>query len=58
MIKFFEFNNIFILGINRDFNGINLDELEKLFKYGNIKFFYSIFRFYNLIGILYSKFEK
>ncbi|WP_242950021.1 PLP-dependent aminotransferase family protein [Clostridium saccharobutylicum] len=58
MVKFLELNNIPTLGINRDFNGINLDELEKLFKYGNIKFFYSIPRFHNPTGTSYSKFEK
>lgn len=58
MIKFLELNNIPTLGINRDFNGINLDELEKLFKYGNIKFFYSIPRFHNPTGTSYSKLEK
>ena len=58
MIKFLELNNIPTLGINRDFNGINLDELEKLFKYGNIKFFYSIPRFHNPTGTSYSRFEK
>lgn len=58
MIKFLELNNIPTLGINRDFSGINLDELEKLFKYGNIKFFYSIPRFHNPTGTSYSKLEK
>jgi DNA-binding transcriptional MocR family regulator len=58
MIKFLELNNIPTLGINRDFNGINLDELEKLFKYGNIKFFYSIPRFHNPTGTSYNKLEK
>lgn len=58
MIKFLELNNIPALGINRDFNGINLDELEKLFKYGNIKFFYSIPRFHNPTGTSYSRLEK
>lgn len=58
MIKYLELNNIPVLGINRDFNGIDLDELEKLFKYGNIKFFYSIPRFHNPTGTSYSRFEK
>lgn len=58
MIKFLELNKIPTLGINRDFNGINLDDLEKLFKYGNIKFFYSIPRFHNPTGTSYSKLEK
>ncbi|GEA33684.1 aminotransferase-like domain-containing protein [Clostridium diolis] len=58
MIKYLELNNIPVLGINRDFNGIDLDELEKLFKYGNIKFFYTIPRFHNPTGTSYSKQEK
>lgn len=58
MIKFLELNNVPTLGINRDFNGIDLDELEKLFKYGNIKFFYSIPRFHNPTANSYSKLEK
>ncbi|MBU3109582.1 PLP-dependent aminotransferase family protein [Clostridium gasigenes] len=58
MIKSLELNNIATLGINRDLNGINLDELEKLFKYGNIKFFYSIPRFHNPTGTSYSRLEK
>lgn len=58
MIKFLELNNIPTLGINRDFNGIDLDELEKLFKYGNIKFFYCIPRFHNPTGTSYSRLEK
>jgi len=58
IIKSLELNNIPTLGINRDFNGINLDELEKLFKYGNIKFFYSIPRFHNPTGTSYTRFEK
>ncbi|MCR3760939.1 PLP-dependent aminotransferase family protein [Clostridium felsineum] len=58
MVKYLELNNIPTLGINRDFNGINLDELEKLFKYGNVKFFYTIPRFHNPTGNSYSKFEK
>ncbi|MFR3497624.1 MAG: aminotransferase class I/II-fold pyridoxal phosphate-dependent enzyme [Paraclostridium bifermentans] len=58
MIKSLKLNNIPVLGINRDFNGIDLYELEKLFKYGNIKFFYSIPRFHNPTGTTYSKLEK
>lgn len=58
IIKSLELNNLPALGINRDFNGINLDELEKMFKYGNIKFFYSIPRFHNPTGTSYSKCEK
>jgi DNA-binding transcriptional MocR family regulator len=58
MIKYLELNNIPTLGIYRDFNGIDLDELEKLFKYGDIKFFYTIPRFHNPTSHSYSKLEK
>lgn len=58
IIKSLELNNIPSLGIERGFHGINLDELEKLFKYGNIKFFYTIPRFHNPTGNSYTKQEK
>lgn len=58
MIKSLELNNIPTLGINRGFTGIDLDELERLFKYGNIKFFYTIPRFHNPTGTSYNKLEK
>ncbi len=58
IIKSLELNNIPALGIERGFNGINLHELEKLFKYGNIKFFYTIPRFHNPTGNSYTKQEK
>ncbi|WP_460263296.1 hypothetical protein [Clostridium sporogenes] len=58
MIKSLELNNIPVLGINRGFNGLDLYELEKLFKYGNINFFYTIPRFHNPTGTSYSKLEK
>lgn len=58
IIKFLELNNIPTLGIERGFNGINLDELENIFKYGDIKFFYTIPRFHNPTGTSFSKQEK
>lgn len=58
MIKTLELNNIPALGIERGLNGINLDELENMFKYGNIKFFYTIPRFHNPTGNSYSRNEK
>lgn len=47
-----------IVGIERNFNGINLNELEKKFALGNIKCFYTIPRFSNPLGISYSNNEK
>ncbi|MGG6795759.1 UNVERIFIED_CONTAM: PLP-dependent aminotransferase family protein [Streptococcus canis] len=44
--------------IHRDFNGLNLEELESLFKSGDIKFFYTISRFSNPLGLSYSAKEK
>lgn len=58
MIKSLELNGIPTLGIERGMNGINLDELEKLFKYSNIKFFYTIPRFHNPTGNTYNKNER
>ncbi|KZL91288.1 PLP-dependent aminotransferase family protein [Clostridium magnum] len=58
IIKSLELNSVSTLGIERNFNGINLHELEKLFKYGNIKFFYTIPRFHNPTGNSYTRQEK
>lgn len=58
MIKSLELNNIPSLGIERGLGGINLNELEKLFKYGNIKFFYTIPRYHNPTGTSYNKVER
>lgn len=58
IIKSLELNNIPALGIKRGLKGINLDELESMFKYGNIKFFYTIPRFHNPTGTSYNKQEK
>lgn len=44
--------------IERDFEGIDLARLEELFKTGDIKFFYTISRFSNPLGLSYSTSEK
>ncbi|MHC1683147.1 MAG: PLP-dependent aminotransferase family protein [Clostridiaceae bacterium] len=58
MIKSLELNNVQAMGIERGLDGINLNELGNLFKYGNIKCFYTIPRFHNPTGNSYSKAEK
>lgn len=58
IIKSLELNNISALGIERGLNGINLDTLENIFKYGNIKFFYTVPRFHNPTGNSYNRQEK
>lgn len=58
MIKSLELTRVPALGIERSLDGINLGELEKLFKYGNVKFFYTIPRFHNPTGTSYNRQEK
>jgi DNA-binding transcriptional MocR family regulator len=58
IIKSLELNNIPAVGIERGLNGLDLNELEKLFKYGSIKFFYTIPRFHNPTGNSYSRSER
>ncbi|SNS52714.1 transcriptional regulator, GntR family [Anaerovirgula multivorans] len=47
-----------LIGIKRNFHGIDLKELEKIFKQESIKFFYTIPRFHNPLGTSYSEKEK
>jgi len=58
MIKSLELNNIPAIGIERGLGGLDLNELEKLFKYSNIKFFYTVPRFHNPTGYSYNKRER
>ena len=44
-----------VVGIRRGLQGVDLDELEQLFKSGRIKFFYTMPRFHNPLGTSYSK---
>ncbi|MGT2935458.1 aminotransferase-like domain-containing protein [Streptococcus castoreus] len=44
--------------IEREFEGLNLVELETIFQTGDIKFFYTISRFSNPLGLSYSPKEK
>lgn len=46
------------IGIRRGFDGINFEELERLFYYGDIKFFYTIPRYHNPTGHSYTEKEK
>lgn len=56
--KLAEINGERLIGINRDFNGINLEELENIFKNQDIKFFYTIPRLHNPLGTSYSEKDK
>ena len=50
--------NITTIGIERTWEGIDLEELERIFSSGNIKFFYTIPRFHNPLGTCYSNDQK
>lgn len=54
-LDFLKFFGAKVKGIKRDKNGIDLAELEELFKNGDIKFFYTVPRNHNPLGTSYSK---
>lgn len=56
--KLVEMNGDKLIGINRDLSGINLEELENIFRNEDIKFFYTIPRLHNPLGTSYSEKEK
>ncbi|MBU3158050.1 PLP-dependent aminotransferase family protein [Clostridium estertheticum] len=58
VIKSLELNNINTIGIKRNLDGIDFNELEKIFKCNNVKFFYIIPRFHNPTGFSYSNNDK
>lgn len=47
-----------VIGIERKFDGLDLEDLERKFAYGNIKCFYTMPRFSNPLGISYLNDEK
>jgi DNA-binding transcriptional MocR family regulator len=51
-------NQISAIGVSRDFNGLDFDGLERTFRNDNIKFFYSIPRFSNPLGLSYTNNDK
>ncbi|WP_099192653.1 aminotransferase-like domain-containing protein [Tepidibacter mesophilus] len=58
MVKNLKLHSARIIGINREFDGVNLDDLEKIFKEEDIKFFYTVPRFHNPTGSSYSVNQK
>ncbi|MEN6384755.1 MAG: PLP-dependent aminotransferase family protein [Phycisphaerales bacterium] len=48
-------NSVPVVGIERNFNGIDFNKLEEIFAGGNIKCFYTNSRFHNPLGISLSK---
>ncbi len=58
MIHNLQLHDVKTLGINREFHGIDLNMLEKIFREEDIKFFYTVPRFHNPTGSSYSLHEK
>ncbi|WP_042439328.1 PLP-dependent aminotransferase family protein [Clostridium amazonitimonense] len=57
-LKWLNINKLNVYGIDRDFNGIDLDRLEYLFKNKDIKFFYTMPRMQNPLGTSLSEEDK
>jgi DNA-binding transcriptional MocR family regulator len=57
-LEYLQTLQINIVGIKRTVDGIDLDELERIFQERTIKFFYCMPRFHNPLGTSYSKKEK
>lgn len=58
ILKSLQFSNASVVGIERNFNGIDFNELERKFANDNIKCFYTVPRFHNPLGTSYSNEEK
>lgn len=57
-IDYLETHKVPVVGIERTSEGIDMLELERIFKSENIKFFYTMPRYHNPLGTSYSKEEK
>lgn len=57
-IDYLETHTVPVIGIKRTSKGIDLNELERIFKTESIKFFYTMPRFHNPLGTSYSQKEK
>lgn len=57
-IDYLETHKVPVVGIERTGEGIDMLELERIFKSENIKFFYAMPRYHNPLGTSYSQEEK
>ncbi|WP_127529930.1 aminotransferase-like domain-containing protein [Paenibacillus kobensis] len=57
-LRFLETERIPVYGIARTAAGIDLSELERWFRSGDIKFFYTMSRYHNPLGTTYSAAER
>jgi DNA-binding transcriptional MocR family regulator len=51
-------NNVAAIGVSRDFKGLDFDGLERAFRNDSVKFFYTIPRFSNPLGLSYTNDDK
>jgi len=58
MLSCLKLNGVNVLGIKRTKHGLDFNRLEAAFKYGNIKFFYTMPRFQNPTGFSYNSNDK
>ena len=58
MIECLKQNQVAAIGVSRDFDGLDFDSLERAFRNDNIKFFYTIPRFNNPLGLSYTNADK
>lgn len=57
-MDFIKTHRLPVVGIQRTHEGIDLDQLERLFCSGDIKFFYTMPRFHNPLGLSYTFKQK
>jgi DNA-binding transcriptional MocR family regulator len=57
-LRYLEMEGAPVESILRTSKGIDLDRLEKLFKHGNIKFFFTMPRYQNPLGVSYNLAER
>ena len=58
MLQCLRQNGITAIGVSRGFNGLDFNALERSFKNDLVRFFYTIPRFSNPLGLSYSQDEK
>jgi len=58
LIEYFNLHQLPVLGIYRNAAGIDLEQLEELFRTKDIKFFYTIPRFHSPLGSSYTEQQK
>lgn len=57
-LRYLEKEGLPVAGIARSTAGIDLRDLERIFKQGGIKFFYTMSRYHNPLGTTYSEEER